>query len=60
MTAGYFRDAGDPEPLRGALKVFRDLDLGTYAAAEVVLCEIPFASSTFLRSWRVVRSVALG
>jgi hypothetical protein len=59
MSIGYTRRRGSADRLRAALRPFRDAELGTGIADEVLLCDVPVAKSTFLRPWRVVGSVKL-
>jgi 2'-5' RNA ligase len=59
MSIGYMRRAEAADRLRAALRPFREVELGTGVAAEVLLCDIPVAKSTFLQRWRIVGSVKL-
>ena len=59
MSIGYISGREEAAPLRAALEPFRDVDLGTGVADEVLLCDVPVGKSTFLQPWRVVDSVKL-
>jgi len=59
LSIGYTRRSEAADPLRTALRPFREVDLGTGIVDEVLLCDVPVAKSTFLRPWRLVGSVSL-
>jgi hypothetical protein len=59
LSIGYARRSEAADPLRTALRPFREVDLGTGIVDEVLLCDVPVAKSTFLRPWRLIGSVTL-
>lgn len=60
LSIGYVRRHESADRLRGALRPFREAELGSGIAEEVLLCDVPAAKATFMQPWRVVGSVTLG
>jgi hypothetical protein len=59
VSIGYTRRREAADPLRPALRRFRDVHLGTGLADTLLLCEVPVGKSTLLQPWRVLGSVEL-
>jgi len=60
LSIGYTRRGAAADRLREPLRRYRDVELGSGIADEVLLCEVPIAKSTILRPWKVIGSVKLG
>jgi 2'-5' RNA ligase len=60
LSIGYFRRSEPVDRLRDKLVPLRAVELGSGIVEEVLLCDVPYAKTTFYEPWTIVDTIRLG